>query len=40
MEITYLPQVLVVVLLAIMVGFQIGRLLTLWQLREDSEKAG
>lgn len=40
MSISYFPQVLVVVLLAVMVGFQTGRLLTLWQLREKPEKAG
>lgn len=35
MSISYFPQVLLVVLLAIMVGFQTGRLLTLWQLRPE-----
>ena len=35
-----LPQVLVVVLLALLVGMQIGRLLTLWQLSAEKSDDG
>ena len=34
MDLSYLPEIIVIALLALLIGLNAGRLLALWQLRE------